>query len=142
MEEDESMKIKVSRLRKLIREALMEDMSSDPTEYPPASTRPTERAPDMPTVPAPRSKDEKDLEKHLGGRKWGAPPQSQTKMKTPVEQKTLQVMNVLHQSPHWGDMSSEERGQLHDRVASQLKTMDPGELMVATAQDLAKQFTN
>jgi len=114
------MKIDVKELRKIVREVLVEEMDS---------------VHDRPTIPASASAGEKQFQQDTGGQKWGN-PKAQPQQKT----KNDRVWSVVSQSMG-GGMDNRQQQALRGELDSFLKSKDPSEVLIATAEQLANEFS-
>jgi hypothetical protein len=119
------MKIRISRLRSLIREALEEA--------------------DAQTIPAGASPGEQAFNGDMSGRKWGAPKNpnqlGNLKANNPAQQKAVQVMNILRTKGVYAKMSQEQRQNISGQVEQHVSKMSPEDLLMADANTLADEVT-
>ena len=128
------MKIDIKKLRKLVREVLFEEL--DDHSRSPTMMAPTERAPKRQTVPAAQTTAEKQFQKDSGSQKWGNPkaiPRS-------GDTKNVRVWNIIVQSMG-GQMNDQQRQALRQELYSFLDAKDPSEKLIATAEQLANEFS-
>lgn len=111
--------MKLSDVRRIVRRTIAEALSTIPTGA--AST-----------IPASKSSSEQEFEKQVGGRMWGSP---QSLQRDPVKQKANLVLKAMEKS---GKTPSEAEKA---KVIDHLRKMDPSDMLVKTADELANEIT-
>ncbi len=120
------MKIDVNTVRRLVREVLAEEMDSD-----------VRGQGDRPTVPASKSAGEQQFQKDMGGNKWGNP---KAIPKSNLNTKDARVWNVVVQSMG-SQLNDQQRQALKGELDAFLQGKDPSEKLIATAEQLANEFS-
>lgn len=118
------MKIKITQLRKTIRELFKEEWSKTHIE--------------PHTIPAASSRDEQEMQKDLAGRKWGS---TELRLPKPSEHgKAGRVFSIIAKSGTLAGMSQDKRVEFKKEFDAWFDAKSPEDKLISTAEELAEEF--